>query len=100
MRAVVQRVARAAVSVVDGDEEREVGRIGPGLAVLIASIGIFSAEAYLLLRFSAHDMFAPEIADFFFVPVVAGLIVLLVGVASGFSWWVFRHTAHEAERAA
>ena len=35
MRAVVQRVARSAVNVVEGDEEREVGRIGPGLTVLI-----------------------------------------------------------------
>ena len=35
MKAVVQRVTRAAVSVVEGDEEREVGRIGPGLTVLI-----------------------------------------------------------------
>src|SRR5213594_3187660 len=44
-------------------------KVSAGLAVLIASIGIFSAEAYLLLRFSAHDMFAPAIADFFFTPV-------------------------------
>ena len=27
------------------------------------------------------------------------LICLLVGVASGFSWWVFRHTAHESMQA-
>jgi hypothetical protein len=24
------------------------------------------------------------------------VMVLLIGVASGFSWWVFRHTAHES----
>jgi D-tyrosyl-tRNA(Tyr) deacylase len=35
MRAVVQRVTRAAVSVVEAGEEHEVGRIGLGLAVLI-----------------------------------------------------------------
>jgi D-aminoacyl-tRNA deacylase len=35
MRAVVQRVARSAVSVVEGDDEREVGHIGSGLTVLI-----------------------------------------------------------------
>lgn len=35
MRAVIQRVTRAAVSVVEEDGEREVGRIGLGLAVLI-----------------------------------------------------------------
>jgi hypothetical protein len=28
--------------------------------------------------------------------VVLLLVVLLVAVASGFSWWVFRHTAHES----
>jgi hypothetical protein len=28
--------------------------------------------------------------------VVLLLIVILVGVASGFSWWVFRHSAHES----
>ena len=28
------------------------------------------------------------------------LVVILVGVASGFSWWVFRDTAHESARAA
>ena len=34
------------------------------------------------------------------VGVVLLLIVLLVGVASAFSWWVFRDTAHESMRAA
>ncbi len=28
------------------------------------------------------------------------LIVILVGIASGFSWWVFRHTAHESMQGA
>jgi hypothetical protein len=32
--------------------------------------------------------------------VVLLLIVILVGVASGFSWWVYRDTAHESVRAA
>jgi len=32
--------------------------------------------------------------------VVLLLIAILVGVASGFSWWVFRDTAHESVRAA
>ena len=32
--------------------------------------------------------------------VVLLLIVILVGVASGFSWWVFRDTAHETMRTA
>ena len=46
MRAVVQRVARSAVSDVEGDDEREVGRIGPGLAVLIGvAAGDTEAEA-------------------------------------------------------
>ena len=46
MRAVVQRVARSAVSVVEGDDEREVGRIGPGLMVLIGvAAGDTEAEA-------------------------------------------------------
>lgn len=36
MRAVVQRVASAAVRVRGPDGEREVGRIGPGLLVLLA----------------------------------------------------------------
>lgn len=35
MRAVIQRVARSAVSVVEGGEEQEIARIGPGLTVLI-----------------------------------------------------------------
>jgi D-tyrosyl-tRNA(Tyr) deacylase len=35
MRAVIQRVARSSVSVVDGDEVRELARIGHGLTVLI-----------------------------------------------------------------
>jgi D-tyrosyl-tRNA(Tyr) deacylase len=35
MRAVIQRVARSSVSVLDGDEVREVARIGRGLTVLI-----------------------------------------------------------------
>jgi D-tyrosyl-tRNA(Tyr) deacylase len=35
MRAVVQRVSSAAVTVADGDATREVGRIGPGLVVFI-----------------------------------------------------------------
>jgi hypothetical protein len=34
------------------------------------------------------------------VGVVLLLIVILVGVASGFSWWVFRHTAHESMQGA
>lgn len=35
MRAVVQRVTRSSVSVVEGDQDREIGRIGRGLTVLI-----------------------------------------------------------------
>ena len=35
MRALVQRVTSAAVTVVDGDGEEETGRIGPGLALLV-----------------------------------------------------------------
>jgi D-aminoacyl-tRNA deacylase len=35
MRAVVQRVASASVTVLDGDTSRETGRIGPGLLVLL-----------------------------------------------------------------
>jgi len=34
------------------------------------------------------------------VGVVLLLIVMLVGVASGFSWWVFRDTAHESMQGA
>jgi len=32
--------------------------------------------------------------------VVVLLVLLLVGVASAFSWWVFRHTAHESMQGA
>jgi hypothetical protein len=53
-------------------------KVAISMAVLIASIGIFASEAYLLLRFSAHDMFEPAIAYFFFAPVVTGVIVLIV----------------------
>ena len=35
MRAVVQRVSSASVSVADGDAERDVSRIGPGLLVFV-----------------------------------------------------------------
>lgn len=35
MRAVVQRVSSAAVTVAEGDASREVGRIGPGLLVFV-----------------------------------------------------------------
>jgi D-tyrosyl-tRNA(Tyr) deacylase len=35
MRAVVQRVASAFVTVLDGESSRETGRIGPGLLVLL-----------------------------------------------------------------
>jgi D-Tyr-tRNAtyr deacylase len=46
MRAVVQRVARSAVSVVEGDDERATARIGPGLTVLIGvAAGDTQAEA-------------------------------------------------------
>jgi hypothetical protein len=55
-------------------------KVAISMAVLIASIGIFASEAYLLLRFSAHDMFEPAIAYFFFAPVVTGLIVLIVAM--------------------
>jgi len=53
-------------------------KVAISMAVWIASVGIFSTEAYQILRFSAHDMFEPAIAYFFFSPVVTGLIVLLV----------------------
>ena len=46
MRAVVQRVARSAVSVVEGEQEYEVARIGRGLTVLIGvAAGDTEAEA-------------------------------------------------------
>jgi D-tyrosyl-tRNA(Tyr) deacylase len=49
MRAVVQRVARSAVSVVEGDDERETARIGPDLTVLIGvATGDTQAEAQRL----------------------------------------------------
>ena len=49
MRAVVQRVARSAVSVVEGDDERATARIGPGLTVLIGvAAGDTQAEAQRL----------------------------------------------------
>jgi len=35
MRAVVQRVSSAAVTIADGDAERDAGRIGPGLLVFV-----------------------------------------------------------------
>lgn len=46
MRAVIQRVARSAVSVVEAGEEQEIARIGPGLTVLIGvATGDTAAEA-------------------------------------------------------
>lgn len=46
MRAVIQRVARSAVSVVEDGEEREIARIGAGLTVLIGvAAGDTEAEA-------------------------------------------------------
>ncbi len=51
MKAVVQRVARSAVSVVEGDEEHEVGRIGHGLVALIGvAAGDSASEAERLAR--------------------------------------------------
>ena len=45
----MQRVARSAVSVVEGDDERETARIGPGLTVLIGvAAGDTQAEAQRL----------------------------------------------------
>src|SRR5437773_1013336 len=49
-------------------------------AIFIASVGVFSAEAYLLFRFLDHGMFDAAFAEFFFIPVVAGLIVLLIAL--------------------
>ncbi len=46
MRALVQRVSRSAVSIVDGEREQEIGRIGVGLTVLIGvAAGDDEAEA-------------------------------------------------------
>jgi D-tyrosyl-tRNA(Tyr) deacylase len=49
MRAVVQRVARSAVNVAEGDDERATARVGPGLTVLIGvAAGDTQAEAQRL----------------------------------------------------
>lgn len=53
-------------------------KVPAGMALWIAAAGVFPAEAYLLMRLSAHDLFEPGIAVFFFVPVVTGLIVLVM----------------------
>ena len=50
------------------------------MAVLIASVGIFASEAQLLMRFSVRDLFEPDIAYFFFAPVVTGVVVLLIAL--------------------
>lgn len=62
MRAVIQRVARSAVSVVEGDEARELARIGTGLTVLIGVADTDTdaearrlAEKIAVLRIFADD---------------------------------------------
>jgi D-tyrosyl-tRNA(Tyr) deacylase len=61
MRAVVQRVARSAVSVVEGDDERETARIDPGLTVLIGvAAGDTQAEAQRLAEKMAGFRIFPD----------------------------------------
>ncbi len=75
MRAVVQRVARAAVNVVDGAEEREVGRIDRGVVVLLGvAAGDTEAEAERMAR---------KIATLRIFPDVGGKLNLDVGEAGG-----------------
>jgi D-Tyr-tRNA(Tyr) deacylase len=63
MRAVVQRVARSAVSVVEGDAERATARIGPGLTVLIGvAAGDTQAEAQRLAEKSAGLRIFPRLS--------------------------------------
>ena len=55
-------------------------------AVLIASIGIFAAEGYLFVLLWPHDLDEPWVSEFFFAPVVAGLIVLFIAVGRARTW--------------
>jgi D-tyrosyl-tRNA(Tyr) deacylase len=62
MRAVVQRVTSAAVTVVDGATEREVGRIGQGLVVFV---GVAAADGetdakYISAKISELRVFEDE----------------------------------------
>lgn len=55
-------------------------RVPASMAMLIASVGIFSAEAYLLFLLWDHGMFEPVFAEFLFVPIVIGLVVLCIAL--------------------
>jgi D-aminoacyl-tRNA deacylase len=63
MRAVIQRVARSSVSVIDDGATREVGRIGTGLTVLIGvAAGDTAAEARRLAEKIAGLRIFPDAA--------------------------------------
>ncbi len=84
MRAVVQRVARAAVSVIEGDEERDVGRIDRGVVVLLGvATGDTEAEAERMAR---------KIATLRIFPDAGGKLNLDVGEAGGAALLVSQFT--------
>jgi len=84
VRAVVQRVARAAVSVVDGDAEREVGRIDRGVVVLLGvAVGDTEAEAERMAR---------KIATLRIFPDADGKLNLDVGEVGGAALLVSQFT--------
>jgi len=84
VRAVVQRVARAAVSVVDGDEEREVGRIDRGVVVLL---GVADGDTEMEV-----ERMARKIATLRIFPDASGKLNLDVGEAGGAALLVSQFT--------
>ncbi len=60
MRAVIQRVTRSAVSIVEDGTEREIGRIGAGLTVLI---GVAAGDDEADARWLAEKVAALRIFD-------------------------------------
>lgn len=84
MRAVVQRVARAAVSVVDGDEEREVGRIDRGV---VALLGVADGDTEM-----EAERMARKIATLRIFPDAGGKLNLDVGEAGGAALLVSQFT--------
>ena len=98
-----RRVAARHVAVRDGDAPvAGARRVGAGRRIGRAG-GLRAGELRLEAARDPHRRAAP--AD---PPRRAALtawiglllIVLLVGVASGFSWWVYRHTAHKSMQSA
>lgn len=65
MRAVVQRVASASVCVIDGESQRETGRIGSGLVVLVGVErgDTFEDSRYLATKIRELRVFKDEVSQ-------------------------------------